>query len=851
MYPSISVFVKPSLPNNLKSLEQLSKNLWFAWNYDAIDLFQRLDADLWVRAHHNPRAMLNQIAQERLEELSHDAGFLAQLDRVTAKFNAYMAAEGCRFLGDRAPQDFCIVYFSAEYGLADCLPIYSGGLGMLSGDHLKSASDLNLPFVGIGLAYRQGYFTQCLNPDGWQQETYSINDFYNMPMELVTDKDGREINISVDIEGRPLVARAWRVQVGRIPLYLLDANIDANPPDLRSITHQLYGGDIEMRIRQEILLGIGGVRLLQALNIKPNVYHMNEGHSAFASLERIRILRQERGLGFDEAMAIVKSSNCFTTHTPVPAGNDYFGADLIQRHFQNYMADLGISIPVLLAYGRVNPHDQQALFCMTVLALRFSSYNNGVSRLHGEVSRHMWQDVWPNFPLEDVPITHITNGVHIPSWISGEMVYLYSRYLGAAWSEDADSQAIWQKIPRIPDAELWRARERRRASLITYVRDHLSEQLKRQGAGAELIRQAGEVLDPGALTIVFARRFATYKRAVMFMEDLDRLDRILNDPERPVQIIFAGKAHPQDNEGKAFIRKVVEVCRDPRFRNRLVFLENYDINVGRYLVQGADVWLNNPRRPLEACGTSGMKAAANGGLNLSILDGWWDEGYEPGLGWAIGSREINPDDETQDKMDALSLYRLLESEVVPLFYDRPDNDMPRRWIGYIKGSLTKLAPMFNTHRMLEDYTNMFYVHAADSYNATSAEDFKLARQLGAWSHKIMENWSQVEVLEMSGPDQEAFLWGDEVEIRAKVKIGRLSPDDVGCEVYFGPLGADGEFGSRQTVTMQTTSQENDTYWYSGKIICDSNGRLGIKIRVTPFFREALSQSTMGLVAWSK
>jgi starch phosphorylase len=845
------VFVKPHLPDNLKSLEELSNNLWFAWNYDAIDLFQRIDADLWVKTQHNPKAMLNQIDQDILDDLSKDTGFLAQLDRTMTKFKAYMAAQGCPLLGDRTPNNFKIAYFSAEYGLADCLPIYSGGLGMLSGDHLKSASDLNLPLIGIGLAYRQGYFTQCLGPDGWQQETYNPNDFYNMPMELVLDGKGDEIIVSVDIEGRQLHARAWKIQVGRIPLYVLDANIEINPPDLRSITHQLYGGDIEMRIRQEILLGIGGVRLLDALNIEARVYHMNEGHSAFASLERIRLLRQRHGLSFDEALALVRSSNCFTTHTPVPAGNDYFSADLIQRHFNDYMHELGISMPVLMAYGRVDPHDQQALFCMTVLALRFSTYNNGVSRLHGEVSRHMWKDVWPNFPLEDIPITSVTNGVHIPSWISGEMVYLYNRYLGAAWTEEHDSRTIWQKAARIPDSELWRARERRRASLITYVRDYLSAQLMRQGAGAELIHQAGEVLDARVLTIVFARRFATYKRAVMLMEDLDRLDLILNNPERPVQIIFAGKAHPQDNEGKAFIRTVVETCRNPRFRNRMVFLENYDINVARYLVQGADVWLNNPRRPLEACGTSGMKAAANGCLNLSILDGWWDEGYEPGLGWAIGSRDMNDDHDLQDKMDAYALYRILEHEVVPLFYDRPDGDMPRRWLAYIKQNLSKLVPVFNTHRMLEDYTNLFYMPAAASMNSLIADNFKLDRQVGAWGHKIMENWGQVEVSEIIGPDNGNFLWGEKIEIKTKIKLASLSPDDVRCEIYYGLLNAGGNFANRQTVAMTPEKKEGDAWWYKGSITCENNGRLGIKIRVTPFFMGTLSQHAIGLVAWSK
>jgi starch phosphorylase len=851
VYPSISFFVKPDLPENLKLLEELADNIWFCWNYEAIELFQRIDEDLWISTQHNPRAMLNQIKQERLNELARDAGFQAQLERVIANYYTYKQANNFQYLGNRAPADFSIAYFSAEYGLADCLPIYSGGLGMLSGDHMKSASDLNLPLVGIGLAYRQGYFTQFLNSDGWQQETYNPNDFYNMPMGLLKDGQGNAITITVPIENRALIARVWQVNIGRIALYLLDANIDVNPPDLRSITHQLYGGDTEMRIRQEILLGIGGVRLLDALGLKPNVFHMNEGHSAFAALERIRVLRQRHGLSFDEAKAIVKASNCFTTHTPVPAGNDYFSPELVRRHFQEYVEELGISLPVLLAFGRVDPLDQQGLFCMTVLALRFSTYNNGVSRLHGDVSRQMWKEIWPRFPIEDVPITAITNGVHIPSWVSGEISYLYNRYLGSGWLEDPDSDAIWQKIPHIPDAEIWRMRERRRSRMISFVRNHLVEQYKRMGAGIETLRQASEVLDPQALTIVFARRFATYKRAIMIMEDLDRLERLLCNPERPVQIVFAGKAHPQDNEGKEFIRRIVEVCRQPRFRSHLVFLENYDINMARYLVQGADVWLNNPRRPLEACGTSGMKAAANGGLNLSILDGWWDEGYESGLGWAIGSTDVSENHELQDHIDAMSLYRLLEEEVIPLFYTKHTDGMPRGWIASIKQSLSKLAPVFNTHRMLEDYTDMFYVPAANGFNSMAADNYALARKIGAWIGKVMENWNQVQVVEVNGPCAESFTWGEDLPISAKVRLANLDPDDVRCEIYYGPLSANGEFITREVAPMQVVTQESSgVHLYSGKLPCTSNGRIGMKVRVTPFLGVGISQHAMGLVAWS-
>ena len=849
MQPTLSFQVHPHLPPLLDNLNRLAGNLWFTWNPEAVELFQRVDPVLWSDVAHNPRALLNRISQERLDALARDNGFVAQLERVADLMDSYLGAEGCPFLAGRAPDDLKIAYFSAEYGLSDCLPVYSGGLGMLSGDHLKSASNLNLPLVAVGLAYRQGFFSQYLNPDGWQQEAYHANDFWNMPMELVRDDRGQELTISVDIEGRSLVARIWKVSVGRVPLYLMDANIDQNPGDLRTITHQLYGGDTEMRIRQEILLGIGGVRALKALGIAPNVFHMNEGHSAFAALERIRQLRADNGLSFDEARELVKTSNCFTTHTPVPAGNDYFDPDLVRRHFAGYMQELGISLPVLLAYGRVHPHDQQERFCMTVLALRLSAMSNGVSKLHGAVSRQMWKDVWPHFPLEDVPISHITNGVHIPSWISSEMAWVYYRYLGAAWMEDPDSSSVWKLIEQIPDGELWRAHERRRARTVAFVRSRLMDQLRRRGASAESLRAAAEVLSPEALTIVFARRFATYKRAILLLQDTERLARILNDPHRPVQIIFAGKAHPRDNEGKEFIRRVVQTSQEPRFRQHMVFIEDYDINVARYLVQGADVWLNTPRRPMEACGTSGMKAAANGALNLSIPDGWWDEGYEPGLGWAIGAGEDYDDEALQDQVEARTVYRTLENEVAPLYYDRGDDGLPRRWIAYMKKSLSKLCPAFNSHRMLEDYADQFYVPSATRFDLLSSQGFAAARELGGWSRRVMENWSQVEVQEVTSPAASVLTWGEQLEVRARVKLAGLTPDDVACDIYFGPLDADGHFAQRDTANLQPQEQRDGVWTFRGAMACSYTGRLGVKVRVVPYHPNLSSKYALGLAAW--
>jgi glycogen phosphorylase len=849
MRPSLNFQVKPDLPEALKPLEELATNLWFSWHAEAVELFQRLDRGLWSRVNHNPVALLNQVGQERLRALAGDSGFLAQLERVAGHLRAYLGAEACPFLGERAPRKFQIAYFSAEYGLTECLAIYSGGLGVLSGDHLKSASNLNLPLVGIGLAYGQGYFTQYLDPDGWQQEEYHPNDFWNLPMQPVKDEHGEDLTIGLDIEGQPLAAKVWLVKVGRVPLYLLDANVASNPPEFKAITHQLYGGDKLMRIRQEMLLGIGGVRLLEALGIEADVFHMNEGHSAFASLERIRLLRQEQGLSFDQARELVRASNCFTTHTPVPAGNDYFDPELLKRHFAGYVAEMGISLPVLLGYGRVHPQDQEEQFCMTVLALRLSGFANGVSKLHGQVSRKMWQDVWPQFPLEDLPLTHITNGVHIPSWISNDMAYLFDRYLGPAWMEDPDSQAAWGPLDKVPDAELWRVHERRRGMTVGLVRELLTNQLSRRGASAEQIGRAREVLDTEALTLVFARRFATYKRALLLFSDLDRLARLLGDPRQPVQIIFAGKAHPKDHEGKEFIRRIFALTRDPRFAGRLVFIEDYDMNVARYLVQGADVWLNTPQRPLEACGTSGMKAAANGALNLSVLDGWWAEGFQPGLGWAIGRGEEHESGQPADEVEARALYRLLENEVRPLFYDRDSGGLPRGWIAYMKKSMRSLCPMFNSHRMLEDYVDLAYLPAAKRHDNLAGDDFAGARELGAWVQHIMEHWGQVEVLEVSSPERGQLTWGQEMEVRARVRLGGLQPGDVACDAYYGSLGPDGEFNQRLTRPLEAVGEHDGVYEFRGRLTAESTGRMGLTVRVVPLHHRLGSKHALGLAAW--
>ncbi|MCK4602560.1 MAG: alpha-glucan family phosphorylase, partial [Phycisphaerae bacterium] len=611
MRPLRSFTIEPSLPDQLSPLLEIAYNLWWSWHGDAQDLFRRLDSDGWDECYHNPVAMLGQIDQGRLNEMAGDEGFLAHMNRVHNELQYYINNRGWWAKTYGGNGEVQMAYFCAEYGISECMPIYSGGLGILAGDHIKSASELDIPLVGVGLLYQQGYFRQRLNADGWQLELFPRNDFPNMPVQLARNAEGEPVTINLEIGERMTKVQVWQVRVGRIKLYLLDANLSENSPEDRHITAQLYGGDQEMRIRQEILFGIGGVRILKAMGLSPKAYHMNEGHSAFLGLERIRLLMAEQGVSFDEARQAVAASNIFTTHTPVPAGNDAFEPWMLEKYFANYWQQLGLSREQFLALGRQDPANKEEPMSLTVLAMHLSGFRNGVSRLHGSVSRNLWANIWPGVPNNEVPITSITNGIHTRSWLSHDLASLYDRYLGPRWHENPADTTAWNAVDQIPDPELWRTHERRRERLVAFARRCMRGQLMKRGAGAAELADAEEVLDPEALTIGFARRFATYKRANIILADIERLAKLLNNPDRRVQIIFAGKAHPRDNPGKDLIRQIVHTARKEPFRRSLVFLENYDMNVARYLVQGCDIWLNTPLRPMEASGTSGMKVAAN------------------------------------------------------------------------------------------------------------------------------------------------------------------------------------------------------------------------------------------------
>ncbi len=639
--------------------------------------------------------------------------------------------------------------------------------------------------------------------------------------------------------------------MGRLNLYLLDTNIEDNPPEFRETTARLYGGNREMRVRQEILLGVGGVRALKALNIEPTVFHMNEGHCAFVTLERIRQLKEEKGLSFDEAREFTIASSVFTTHTPVPAGNDYFDNDLMMAYFSDYAPKLGINAKVLLGMGRMNPRDEGEQFCMTVLALRLSSYSNAVSKLHSKVSRSMWQSVWHNFPLEDVPISAVTNGIHIPSWISDEIAGLYDRYLGPRWIEDPDRSKIWDNVSRIPDSELWRSRERLRERMVAFARIRRRQQVERRGASRAEVAEASEALNPEHLTIVFSRRFATYKRAVLLFRDKPRLAKIVNNPQRPVQFIFAGKAHPQDQEGKAFIKEIVQTAKSDAFYNKIVFIEDYDYNVSQALVQGADVWLNNPKRPLEACGTSGMKASANGGLNLSVLDGWWDEGYTPENGWAIGSGEEYDDPNYQDDVESRAIYDLLEKEVAPLFYDRGEDGIPRRWVAKVKASMLSICPVYNSNRMVEEYVRTCYQPCHEHFTGLSQDTFAGAKELAAWRRKIQVGWNDIKVEDIRTDTSRTLVAGQPIELTARVRLGELAPEDVTVELYYGLLDSVGEFTERETLVMEHVELDagSGCHIYQASLENRETGNLGVTVRIMPFHTLMGNRYSLGLVIW--
>ncbi len=821
-----SFTVRPVLPPELTPLHDLAMNLRWSWDERTRDLFRWVAPELWEQTGHDPVRILGMVPLERLQALTKDAAFMGMVDALHGELSRYL--DTSRWFQTRTESPLrAVAYFSPEFGIAEALPQYSGGLGVLAGDHLKASSALGIPLVGVGLFYSYGYFRQELDSEGWQRERYVELDPYAMAIELV---DG--VRVTVDLAGSPVQAQVWRAQVGRIPLLLLDTDVDDNTDAARGVTDRLYGGDTEHRLQQEILLGVGGVRALDACAFDTQVFHTNEGHAGFLGLERIRRLVVDGGLSFDEAVESVRSGTVFTTHTPVPAGIDRFPRELMEKYFTSWCDEVGIAFDRLMELGHEPAEPADHPFNMAVMGLRLAARSNGVSQLHGGVSRLMFAPLWPGVAYEEVPIGAVTNGVHARTWVSSEMTDLLDRYVLPEWHEADDDR--WARFDDAREDELWRVLSENRQALVTYVRRRLTQQERNRGASLADTGWIDDVLDPRILTIGFARRFASYKRATLLLSQPDRLKALLHDAERPVQIVYAGKAHPADEIGKQMIQELVRFAQQPDVRARVVFVEDYDIAVARALYQGCDVWLNNPRRPQEACGTSGMKAAMNGSLNLSVLDGWWDEWFDGENGWAIPSAESVTDMTRRDEIEASALFDLLERQVVPMYYERDEAGVPRRWVRRVRHAMVSLGPKVTASRMLRDYVEKLYEPTAAGADRLTADGSARAKALAAWKLRVGAAWPGVSVVSVDSEDGIADL-GASRSVRATVALGSLQPDDVAVELVHGPVGTGDELQSPSTSTMSFVGvgDRPSSYRFEGTFSTERAGRYGFAVRVVP------------------
>ncbi len=851
MFKFGKIKVTTAIPERLSGLHDISKNLWWSWNSEAIDLYRDIDLSLWEKINRNPVRFLQEVSARKLEEKLSDAEFINRYDKVLKDFTHYLNADDTWF--NRSYPDYKdehIVYFSAEYGLHEGLPVYSGGLGVLSGDHCKSASCLGLPFTAIGLFYKQGYFDQHINADGWQETRFTTLNYSQLPVTPVFGED-QPLTIYVELSGRVVYARIWRIDIGRVKLYLLDTDVPENNQYDRALTERLYGGDRETRIQQEILLGIGGIRALDALGIKGTVYHMNEGHSSFMSLELARNLVIEKNMPFSEAHEIVHSSCVFTTHTPVPAGNDVFPLDMMERYFGNYWGQLGLSRHEFMDLG-LKPGDPYN-FNMTVLALNMAGRKNGVSELHGAVSRNIFSSLWSQLPEEEVPIGHITNGIHTMTWLAPNIKYLLDKYLPSDWQQRLYDYSVWEGVYQIPDDELWKTHNVLKTKMIRFIADRLKKQYLQNGIPLHEVNELDSQIDNHAFTIGFARRFATYKRANLIFRDLARIEKILNNKSMPVQIIFAGKAHPADRPAHEVIKNIHDIARREGFRGKIFLVENYNMTVARHLVQGVDVWMNNPRRPLEASGTSGQKACINGVLNFSILDGWWCEGYNGVNGWVIGDDTPYENEQHQDDADSKSLYETLEREIIPLFYNRDENGIPTGWVKRMKDSIRTLTPLYGTHRMVKEYTEKMYLPCITRNIKIRHSQYGFVRVLSDWKEKIEKAWPQVCITanqDIHGLVDYSMLSGRELLMSATVQLSSLVPEDVQVEVYYGPL-VKGVIVDGLAVEMKAVRQTDAaTFYYEAKICLTEGGEYGYSFRVIPHHPHLMNKFDMPLVKWA-
>lgn len=852
MYSYEKVTVTNVIPEQLKKLEEIAQNVWWSWNPEARILYKLIDKDLWVNVEKNPVRFMQQVSLRKLEEAYNSPEYMDKYNKIAGLFDTYMNEKNTWFVKNYPDkQDQVIAYFSTEFGLTEVLPIYSGGLGILSGDHCKSASDLGLPFVGIGLFYHQGYFSQRINSKGEQETYYPELNYCNLPINPVLDEYGNEIFINVDFPGRTVYARILEVKVGRIPIYLLDTNIKNNTEEDRYITARLYGGDKETRIQQEILLGIGGVKLLEALKINAVAYHMNEGHSAFMGLELIRKLILEKGLTFNEAKEVVISSSVFTTHTPVPAGNEVFPIQLIDKYFSNYWGLLGINRHEFIDLGlKIGDTNQE--FNMTVLAFNLSGRRNGVSMLHGAVSRHIYNNVWEDIPEDEIPIGHITNGVNSQTWIAHELRTLFDKYVGIGWEGKLLEKDMWDNVDQIPDQELWEAHKRVKAVSINTIRKRLKEQHIANGDSLEQIKQIDNILNPDVLTIGFARRFATYKRADLIFRDIIRIAKIINNNLMPVQIIFAGKAHPADIPGHDIIKHITEISKEEEFYGKVVIIENYNMSIARALVQGCDVWLNNPRRPLEASGTSGQKAGLNGVINFSVLDGWWVEGFNGKDGWEIGSDTSYDSENQQDDADSESIYLTMEKELVPLFYDCNESGIPVGWVKVMKESIKSVGYNYNTSRMVKDYLEKMYLPSIERMNEIQQSNFEIIRRLAEWKANVEKNWGFVQIMpdKNDAQNQSIILTNQGINVSTLIEIRGISTSDIKVECYYGKVLDGGILGNAKTSELVLKEQTGEyIYRYEGQIEFNDGGDYGYTFRVIPTNVHLIDKHSTGLIKW--
>ncbi len=826
------VIVIPKIPDKIVGLKEIANNLWWSWNADAIKLFSTIDPDGWEKVNHNPIKFLNTVDEEKLIKASENDRYMTNYNMVINKFDRYMTNIHT-WIKDtyREYKDAQIAYFCAEYGLSESFPNYSGGLGILAGDYLKSASDLGINMVAVGLLYKTGYFIQRINEYGEQVHLYEENDFSDFPLSIVKDKEENRILIEVYMADKTLYAQAWELKVGINKLYLLDMDIDENPPEYRKISYTLYDSGPDIRIKQEILLGIGGVKLLETLNLNIATWHMNEGHSAFLIIERILGEMKRHKINFYEAFEAIKSNTVFTTHTPVPAGNDVFFQDTIELFLDFYISRLGISKKEFFNLATIYPEEK--VFSMTVFALKTSSYSNGVSKLHQEVSKKMWHGIWNKLPYDEIPIDYVTNGVHTMTWQADEI----SRLVGANTEElnrtSVDSASVWEAVDDVPDELLWKKHQDLKRNLF------------------KEIAKNDVKLDPNVLTIGFARRFATYKRADLLFRDLERIQKIVNYKETPIQIIFAGKAHPADAPGQSIIRKIVELSKMEGFKNKMILLENYDMGIAKKLVQGVDIWMNTPRRPYEASGTSGQKAAINGVINFSVLDGWWPEAYNKTNGFAIGTYEDFESEETQDDFDAHSLYHILENEILPMYYEKNKAGYSERWVRYMKNSIKSITPQFNMHRQLKEYFAKFYIECIQNKNLFYSEDFEVARYVSKWKEKVTRSWNNIRfVNEISTAKQKNTL-GDEIRLSTIVNLESLSEEDVRVEAYIGELNDKEEVVNYRIIPMKAKEiVSKNTYQYEANIRLDTAGVYGLNTRIVPNSKFA-KDTDLGLIKWSK